>query len=117
MLAFVLFACSSGEPIPGPPPSTTEETAAAPTGDTSVPAPTSTPTGETGGLPPPPAFGELPRDEWSYVPVDGMRCANGSGTGIGIQPGTDPTTLLILVQGGGACWDFGTCLLVPPPTT
>jgi len=41
-----------------------------------------------------------------------MVCGDGADTGLGINPGTDPTRLVIVVQGGGACWDLTTCLLI-----
>lgn len=87
------------------------DTAAAP--DTS-PAPT----GETGtldsGTPTEPAapFAGLARGAWSYVEVPGMTCGNGTGTGIGVNPGDDPTQLVTLVAGGGACWDYWSCFVL-----
>jgi hypothetical protein len=51
-----------------------------------------------------------PANQWTWVDVPGSRCANGAPTGFGINPTADPTTLLIFLQGGGACWDALTCL-------
>jgi hypothetical protein len=61
------------------------------TGTVSLPAP------EDG----PPVF--------AYLPVDGAVCANGTPVGVGVSAGTDPETLVVLINGGGACWDDWTC--------
>jgi len=111
---FPMLACSplsdDGGPSRGPAPTTAPDPS--PTGDTAPPATVST--GDTHAPEPlPPAFADLPRDAWTYVPVEGMRCGNGSATGIGVQPGSDPASLVVILQDGGACWDFGTCILVP----
>lgn len=58
--------------------------------------------------PPEPAFTDLPTGQWSFVPVEGMRCGDGSATGIGVHPGSTQGVLFI-VAGGGACWDALTC--------
>ena len=60
---------------------------------------------------PPPAFADLPTGAWSYVGVPGMVCGDGSPTGIGVHPGSSDEVLL-LVQGGGACWDALTCFVL-----
>lgn len=49
------------------------------------------------------------KDGWSWLPVEGSRCALGATAGIGIRRGADPEDLLIYLQGGGACWNRGTC--------
>lgn len=54
------------------------------------------------------------RGEWTWVDVPGSRCANGQPTGFGINTAEDPTTLLLFLQGGGACWDALTCLGAVP---
>ena len=46
---------------------------------------------------------------WAWTPVAGTACGNGSATGFGTYPGTDPTQLVIFLQGGGACNDARTC--------
>lgn len=45
---------------------------------------------------------------WTFVPFPDSACANGSATGIGINPGTSKR-LVVYLEGGGACWDEGTC--------
>ena len=48
--------------------------------------------------------------EWSWIPVDGMRCANGDPTGIAVNlaPGGADRVLIYLL-GGGGCWDAASC--------
>jgi hypothetical protein len=56
-------------------------------------------------------FGEpidAPSNEWTWVPFDDSSCADGSPTGIGVNPGSSKR-LLVFFEGGGACWNEGTC--------
>lgn len=46
---------------------------------------------------------------FEYVPVDGALCANGTPVGMGVSPMEDASTLIVFVNGGGACWDGATC--------
>lgn len=46
---------------------------------------------------------------FDYVPVDGARCANGTPVGMGVSAAEGASTLLVFVNGGGACWDGPTC--------
>lgn len=55
----------------------------------------------------PPTLGTTPK-QWQYVPVDGTLCANGTPTGIGVNLGTSGD-LVIYLEGGGACFNDGTC--------
>ncbi len=52
---------------------------------------------------------EAPQGQWSWVDFDDAFCANGSTTGIGINPGPKSDRVLIYMIGGGACWDFDSC--------
>lgn len=53
----------------------------------------------------------VPTGTWTYVPIPGMVCGNGSATGIAVNPDPDPTApIFFLMMGGGACWDDVTCL-------
>jgi len=61
-------------------------------------------------------FSDLEEGAWSYVSVDGMICGNGAATGIGVNPGSDPTRVVTLVQGGGACWDTASCYVLKSAT-
>lgn len=47
---------------------------------------------------------------WSFLPIAGMACADGSATGIGLNLAIEPAgRLLIYLEGGGGCWDVATC--------
>ncbi len=63
--------------------------------------------------PPPTATGTgpitAPAGSWSFVPVEGARCANGSATGIGVRPVTGSREVFIYFEGGGACTTAETC--------
>lgn len=50
--------------------------------------------------------------DWVFQPVDGMICGGGAETGIGVNVGTDPSKLAIVFEGGGACWDAGSCFIL-----
>lgn len=56
---------------------------------------------------------EAPADQWTWVPVEGARCGNGSTAGIGINPRANAEHVLVFLMGGGGCWDGLTCLGVP----
>jgi hypothetical protein len=53
-----------------------------------------------------------PARTWTWVPFPNSYCANGTTTGIGINPGDAGGRLLIFMNGGGACWDELTCYTV-----
>ncbi len=56
------------------------------------------------------ADADTPPTSWTWLPVEGARCGNGSDTGLALRASPDAsTTLLVLVQGGGACWEVGAC--------
>ncbi len=98
-----LLAACGGENVQGvldeqPLPSETEEPS------TDAPAPVT----------PPPEFPpadpvEAPADEWTWVDLPGSKCANGLPTGMGINPSASSDSVLIFLQGGGACWDGASC--------
>ncbi len=47
---------------------------------------------------------------WQWVPIGGMRCADGSATGIGLNRAPDGARrLFVYLAGGGACWDEASC--------
>jgi len=68
---------------------------------TSTPAPPQTPV-------PTPVPG-LPRTAWSWIPLPGTSCGDGSATGIAVNPDEGPDVLLYL-DVGGICWDAVTCV-------
>ena len=50
-----------------------------------------------------------PAATWTWVPIRGTTCGDGSvaGVGVNLQPGSQD--LLVYMEGGGACWDANTC--------
>jgi hypothetical protein len=47
---------------------------------------------------------------WTWVPVEGAVCGNGSPTGIGVNLSSTPDArVLLYLEGGGACWNDLTC--------
>ena len=52
----------------------------------------------------------LPALAWTWTPIEGAVCGDGSPTGVGIErgPGASPDVLVFL-DGGGACWEALTC--------
>jgi hypothetical protein len=61
----------------------------------------------------PPDFG-TPANTWTYVPVTGTQCMNGSATGIVVNQGTS-SDLVVYLEGGGACFNAATCASVAHP--
>jgi hypothetical protein len=77
-----------------------------------------TPAGDSGlgaFAPPRGAAITAPRNAWTWLPIDGAVCDDGSPTGIGVFP-TDSPNLLVYLEGGGACWDYSTCFVVNTST-
>lgn len=60
-----------------------------------------------GGSSPSQSLG-LPEHIWTWVDVPGAICSDGSPTGLAVNPGSGDTLVLFL-NGGGACWDPITC--------
>jgi hypothetical protein len=50
-----------------------------------------------------------PNEQWAWIPLPGMVCADGSPTGIGVNLTDRSDRVAIFFQGGGACWDANTC--------
>jgi hypothetical protein len=50
-----------------------------------------------------------PAGTWTWVPIEGMRCADGSPTGIGVNLSDTSKDVMVFMAGGGACWDANTC--------
>jgi hypothetical protein len=57
----------------------------------------------------PPDLASAPADTWTWVPFPGVRCGNGSESGIGLNPHAGATHVLLYLQGGGACYDATSC--------
>ncbi|NBC18062.1 MAG: hypothetical protein GVY18_12195 [Bacteroidetes bacterium] len=50
---------------------------------------------------------------WTWIPVDGAQCRDGSATGLGVRLQEGATGLLIYLEGGGACFNDVTCATNP----
>lgn len=50
-----------------------------------------------------------PAETWTWVPVEGMRCGNGSQNGVAVNLTNRSSNVLIVYEGGGGCWDWETC--------
>jgi Pectinacetylesterase len=50
-----------------------------------------------------------PANQWTFVPFSDAFCGNGTSTGIGINPSSTGSRVLIYLEGGGACWSDLTC--------
>ncbi|RYE89156.1 MAG: hypothetical protein EOO75_12310, partial [Myxococcales bacterium] len=50
-------------------------------------------------------------DKWHWSPIEGMKCADGSGTGIRVSRSSKSSKLVVFLAGGGACWNQATCAL------
>ncbi|MBC7792558.1 MAG: hypothetical protein H7Z43_02535 [Clostridia bacterium] len=46
---------------------------------------------------------------WTFVPIAGAQCRDGSSTGIALNPSSTSTDVMIYLQGGGACFNAITC--------
>ena len=56
----------------------------------------------------------LTPQKWTWVPVEGATCRDGSGTGIGVSLGKSTDKVMIFLEGGGACFNATTCALMNP---
>ena len=50
-----------------------------------------------------------PDEAWTWVPVKGTKCANGSETGLGANLTKKSKKAIVYLMGGGACWDATSC--------
>jgi hypothetical protein len=50
-----------------------------------------------------------PDETWTWVPIEGSACGNGSPTGIGVNLTTKSSRVLVYLEEGGACWSNITC--------
>jgi hypothetical protein len=53
-----------------------------------------------------------PAQAWTWVPFSNAFCANGSTIGIGVNPSTASSDVVVYFEGGGACWSEETCYTV-----
>lgn len=66
----------------------------------------STSTGMGGGAPAPL---DAPDMTWTFIPVAGSVCMDGSATGIGVNKNSASKDVVIYMQGGNACFNTGSC--------
>lgn len=50
-----------------------------------------------------------PNETWTWVPVEGMRCGNGSQNGVAVNLTDRSNDVYVVYEGGGGCWDWDTC--------
>jgi hypothetical protein len=55
------------------------------------------------------ADANLEAERWTWVPLPGAVCADGTETGIGVNLADESNDVLLFLQGGGACWSGETC--------
>jgi Pectinacetylesterase len=60
----------------------------------------------TGGSP----LTGLSTEKWTWVPFPESRCRDGSSTGIGVNYNPTSDKVMIFLEGGGACFNLGTCV-------
>lgn len=48
--------------------------------------------------------------KWTFVPIPGMFCRDGKGTGVGVKLNEKSDKLLIYLAGGGSCFNTPTCI-------
>ena len=84
------------------------------TSDTTSNADAATPPADMAGKPRPPVGAPLttPMNQWTWVDFPDSMCDDGTPTGIGVNL-TGSKNVLIYLQGGGACWDYLTCVQLP----
>jgi hypothetical protein len=68
-----------------------------------------------GGCPPSGPFNgpklSAPADQWTWVPVPGAQCRDGSATGFGVRLHPGSSKVFIYLEGGGACFNGTTCAI------
>lgn len=52
-----------------------------------------------------------PAGQWSWIDFEDSYCDDGTTTGIGINPSATSNNVIIFMNGGGACWDWQTCVV------
>src|SRR5690349_14903977 len=56
------------------------------------------------------AFPDVEEGTWTWIPIEGSRCMDGSETGIGVNLRRDSGKLVIMYEGGGACFNELSCM-------
>jgi hypothetical protein len=104
---FVAITCSVAAPT------TTTTTTTTITTTTTVATATSTTTSTT--LP----TGQpivAPANSWTWVGFPDSSCDDGSPTGIGVNPSSTSSHVLLYLEGGGFCYDYTTCYVLNTAT-
>ena len=57
-----------------------------------------------------------PSGSWTWIDVPESTCDDGTPTGFAVNP-KDTSDLFIFFEGGGACWDYLTCVVAQSATT
>jgi Pectinacetylesterase len=57
-----------------------------------------------------------PSGTWTWIDVPESRCNDGTPTGFAINP-QDTSDLFVFFEGGGACWDYTTCVALNTATS
>ncbi len=65
------------------------------------------------GLPEGEPLPEATPGTWEWVPFDDAKCRNGSKAGLSVRYNDGSSNLLIFLEGGGACFNFTTCMANP----
>ncbi|MHB8419376.1 MAG: pectin acetylesterase-family hydrolase [Myxococcales bacterium] len=97
LLASALWACGNSTTPPGGP------------GADGGPDGGGADAGSDGGFKAGPPITGLTSESWTWVPIDGAVCRDGSATGIGVNLNPGSTKLMIFLEGGGACFNIVTC--------
>lgn len=105
ILSLVVCACGPGPFVPTHPPRDAGVDAGADAGRPDAGG------GDAGALDAGPAEPiTTPVGTWTWVPVDGSECGAGARAGLGINRASGSDELFLFLQGGGACWNTGTCV-------
>ncbi len=59
---------------------------------------------------------EAPVRTWTWIPIEGAVCDDGSPTGVGVNLVPDAPGVMVFLNGGGACWDYNTCAVTNTST-
>jgi hypothetical protein len=59
----------------------------------------------------------LATETWTWVPFPESKCRDGSSTGIGVNYNPASNNVMIFLEGGGACFNIGTCVLDMNPSS
>jgi len=90
-LALAMVACGDGSTAPA---DDDDDDDVAPMADAGVRA--------DGGL-------DVPGKTWTWIPVEGTTCMNGSSTGMAVNVNHASNKVMIYLEGGGACFNSFTC--------